>query len=102
MEESEVKDLFGYNLKRIRKERNVSQMQLAESVNMVFTFISDIENGKKWISAETISKLSVALDVEPYQFFLPKDFEFKQNSSIASFANDLSDAFKKIRSQYIV
>ena len=46
MTESEIRDLFGYNLKRVRKLRNVSQMQLADKVDMAFTFISDIENGR--------------------------------------------------------
>lgn len=42
----DVKCLFGYNLKRLRKNKKMSQMQLAETVGMTFTFISDIENGK--------------------------------------------------------
>ena len=70
MNNSEVKKLFGYNLKRLRKQKKISQIELSEKVDLAFTFISDIENGKKWVSPETIEKLSKFLDVEIYQFFL--------------------------------
>lgn len=102
MTETEIKNLFGYNLKRLRKEKGISQMQFAEAVEMGFTFISDIENGKKWVSAETISKFTTVLGVEPYRLFLPQGFEFKSNADVVSFANDLSEAFKTIQAQYFV
>ena len=74
MTEKEIRDLFGYNLKRIRKLRNISQMQLADKVDMNFSFINAIENGKKWVSPESIAKFTEALEIESYHFFLPKDF----------------------------
>ena len=46
MTENEIKSLLGQNLKALRKE-----------------------NGKKWISPATLSKLCSAFDVQPYQFF---------------------------------
>lgn len=97
---SEIKELFGYNLRRIRKAQNLSQIQLAEKVNMAFTFISDIENGKKWVSPETIDKLSMALDVEVYQFFLPKDYNFSDNKTIKAYTQEIFEAIRKIESRY--
>lgn len=69
MTENEIKSLLGQNLKALRKESGMSQMQLAEKVGVTFNFINDIENGKKWISPATLSKLCSAFDVQPYQFF---------------------------------
>ena len=69
MTEFEIRDLFGYNLKRLRKLRNISQMQLAEKVDMGFTFINAVENGKKWVSPESIAKFTEALNIEAYQRF---------------------------------
>lgn len=97
---SEIKELFGYNLRRIRKAQNLSQIQLTEKVNMAFTFISDIENGKKWVSPETIDKLSMALDVEVYQFFLPKDYNFSDNKTIKAYTQEIFEAIRKIESRY--
>ncbi|MBQ8012797.1 helix-turn-helix transcriptional regulator [Treponema sp.] len=100
MTELEVRDLFGYNLKRIRKLRNVSQMQLADKVDMHFTFINAIENGKKWVSPESIAKFTEALEIEAYQFFLPKDYKLEDSPDIVSFAKDLSENFQLIKSRY--
>ena len=96
MNNSEVRKLFGYNLKRLRKQKKISQIELSEKVDLAFTFISDIENGKKWVSPETIEKLSKCLEVEVYQFFLPEDYIFQTNRNIESFSKELNDAIQKI------
>lgn len=101
MKNSEIKKLFGYNLKRIRKQRNISQIELSEKANLAFTFISDIENGKKWVSPETIEKLSKVLEIEPYQFFLPEDYIFQTDKNIENFSKELNDAIQKIESRYL-
>ena len=102
MTETEVRDLFGYNLKRIRKLRNMSQMQLANTLDMAFPFISDVENGKKWVSPESIAKFTQALDIEAYQFFLPKDYQPEQAPDLASFAKDLQESFQLLKSRYAI
>lgn len=101
MNNSEIKNLFGFNLKRIRKQKKLSQMDLSEKVNLAFTFISDIENGKKWVSPETIEKLSKFLDVEVYQFFLPEDYVFQEDKSIKNFANEINESIRKIELRYL-
>lgn len=102
MTEKDIKDLFGYNLKKIRKSRNLSQIEFANQLDMHFTFISDIENGKKWVSPETLAKISSFFNIEPYQFLLPKDYVPALDPTIESFAEELSEAFEKIRSHYLL
>ena len=65
-----IRSLFSRNLKRLRNIANLSQVKLAADAGLTHNFINDIENGKKWVSAETIAKLSIALKAEPYQFFI--------------------------------
>lgn len=101
MSESNIKKLFGYNLKKIRKERGLSQLELATRLDMHFTFISDIENGKKWVSPETISKLAKELNTEAFCFLLPENFEIKENPSLKDFTEELQTAFNTIKSRYI-
>ena len=101
MNNSEVRKLFGYNLKRLRKQKKISQIELSEKVDLAFTFISDIENGKKWVSPETIEKLSKFLDVDVYQFFLPEDYVFQEAKSIESFANEINESIRKIELRYL-
>ncbi|MDE7291003.1 MAG: helix-turn-helix domain-containing protein [Treponemataceae bacterium] len=98
MTEQEIRILFGQNVKRFRKEKNISQMQLAEKSDLTFNFINDIENGKKWVSPNTLSKLSAALDVQPYHFFLPvQNMRIPHESKLLStFSDDLLNQISKI------
>ena len=89
----DVKNLFGNNLKRLRKNKKMSQMQLADIVGMTFTFISDIENGKKWVSPESISKLAEALDVEVYYLFLPEGFVQPDDRNMSDFFEEFEKTY---------
>ena len=102
MTEQEVRELFGYNLKRIRKQQKLSQMELANGLDMHFTFISDIENGKKWVSPETIAKITTFLKVEPYQFLLPVDYKPEENPTLKSFSEELDNAFAVVKAHYFL
>ena len=63
MEEMEIRKIFANNLKKIRKLKGLSQLKLANELQMAFTFINDIENCKKWVSPETLAKFSTFFEV---------------------------------------
>lgn len=67
-----TKGLLSNNLRRLRVNANLSQTGLAAGANLAQNFVNDIENGKKWVSCETIEKLADILQVEPYQFLVPE------------------------------
>ncbi|GMO31491.1 MAG: hypothetical protein Ta2F_06970 [Termitinemataceae bacterium] len=69
-EEKALRILFGRNLKKQRKSANLSQIILAAHADLTHNFINDVEHGKKGVSFETITKLSRALEIEPYILFL--------------------------------
>ena len=71
--ENHIHLLISKNLKRLRKTLNVSQMNISEKADLSANFINEIENCKKGTSLKTIAKLCTALNVEPYEFFLPED-----------------------------
>ncbi len=54
---------LGKNLKRIRKEKGISQGDIVRSLGMDRAFISNIENGKTNPTLATIAKLAKALGV---------------------------------------
>jgi len=60
--ESEAKKL-GSNLKRIRIEKGISQVDIAQSLNVSRGFISNIENGKTNPTLLTITSIAKALNV---------------------------------------
>ena len=85
--------LVSKNLKRLRSLQNISQLSLALKAGLTHNFINDIENCKKGISAKTLAKLSVALNAEPHQFFLPDDMP---NDKMLIYMNDFNDSLQKV------
>ncbi|MDR0525046.1 MAG: helix-turn-helix transcriptional regulator [Spirochaetaceae bacterium] len=84
---------FSSNLRRLRGLQNISQVALAKKIGVTPNFINDIENCKKWMSPQTIAKLAVALNVEPYQFFLPELKERETRSHrFCRYLDDFADA----------
>ena len=96
-----IRSLFSRNLRRLRSIANMSQVNLAVDAGLTHNFINDIENGKKWVSAETIAKLAIALKAEPYQFFISDSKWNDQGAEIFSlYLDDFSDSVKKMVKEY--
>ncbi|MGM0946217.1 MAG: helix-turn-helix domain-containing protein [Bacteroidota bacterium] len=64
----DVKAEYGKKVREIRKGRGVSQESLADLAGLDRTYISDIENGKRNVSIETIFKIAKALDTRLIDF----------------------------------
>jgi len=69
MKEQEIRGILSNNIKRCRIRDNLSQIALAEKLDISTNFLSDIERCKAWISPETLVKLATALNIEPYELF---------------------------------
>jgi transcriptional regulator with XRE-family HTH domain len=69
MTEDELRGILSSNIKRCRARDNMSQMALAEKLDISTNFLSDIERCKAWISPLTLVKLAAALNIEPYELF---------------------------------
>lgn len=64
---------FGAKLAYVRKSQKLSQMKLAEIVDMNFNYISQIERGEANVTIHTMKILADALNVEMKELF---DFTF--------------------------
>ena len=71
MTEIELIKLYSENIKRLRLSKKLTQERLAERAGITSAYISEIENQKKIGKFETIASIAAALDVEPYELFLP-------------------------------
>lgn len=69
----DVERKFGARLAYARKLRKLSQMKLAEIVDMNFNYIGQIERGEANVTIKTMKLLADALDVELRELF---DFKF--------------------------
>ncbi len=87
---SDIKKLLGKKIKLIRKERKLTQEQLAEKVDIGTPNISYIENGKFAPSSETLQKIALALNVSACELY-----NFDEFSSINDIKKELFEALDK-------
>ena len=57
------KKLLGKRIKEIRKQKNLTQEQLAELIQIETGSLSAIESGRHFPSLPTLEKISATLDV---------------------------------------
>jgi transcriptional regulator with XRE-family HTH domain len=65
----ELKKLYGLTLRKLRRERGLSQEILGEKTGLHRTYISDVEHGERNLSLINIYKLCNALNVSLSNFF---------------------------------
>lgn len=68
-----IKEAFGANLRKIRKSRKLTLDNLAEISDITPRLLSKIESGDSFFSAETLCKISVALNIDLKTLF---DFDW--------------------------
>lgn len=73
---------FGRTVRAYRRERHISQEELADLSGLHRTYVSGIERGERNLSLESILKLARALEVNPGAFFTnarpPRDSPTRQ------------------------
>src|SRR5271157_3927945 len=64
-----IKRILGENIKKYRKMVGLTQDQLAEKLEVGPKHLSNIEIGRKFVTAELLEKLSSILKVSPSSLF---------------------------------
>jgi transcriptional regulator with XRE-family HTH domain len=94
---ADIARLFGKNLKRIRSNKKISQLTLANMADLTHNFINEIENGRKWVSSDTVARLAAILETEPFQFFIPDRAMENINTEIfQEYINEMTVSFDKM------
>ena len=91
---------------KIRERRiflKVTQENLANDINVSASFISDIENGRRKMSLETMIKISIALKTSLDYFVLDnvKDVKLKNNIKYDELKNILETVDEKKESVFL-
>jgi transcriptional regulator with XRE-family HTH domain len=55
---NQLKSYIGSEIRRVRKEKKISQVQLSESSGISQTYISEIESGKRLPTLNVLHKLT--------------------------------------------
>jgi transcriptional regulator with XRE-family HTH domain len=71
-DEKDCQALLSRNIKIFRKRLALSQAHLALELGLSTTFLCDIETGKRWVSAQTLSNIAKALKIEIHELFRPE------------------------------
>ena len=72
MTEKDLRAILSQNIRRLRSYRKLSQADFAEKIDISIPFLSDIENGKKWVSPATLVKMAEALNIEVHELLKPE------------------------------
>ena len=105
MTENQLKDIVRTNIRRYRHYRKWTQTEFAEKLDISINFLSDVENGKRWISPASMVKFASVLNIEPFELFKPADAPLPSVSALFTKYNDeviqaVSDSLKQVYSYY--
>lgn len=67
----DIREIFAANLRRIRKEKGLSQEDLAYDADVDRAHVSKIERSATYVGLEIIEKFSKVLGVPPDAFLQP-------------------------------
>jgi len=56
---------FGLNIRRVRKERGLSQEALADEVGLAVTYVGQIERGQRNPTLDVVERFAKVLGVKP-------------------------------------
>lgn len=76
---TDIKKLLGKRIKEFRLRKKLSQEQLAEKIGVGQRNLSKIECGNNFVTAETLSKILTALNIEAKELF---DFAHNNDTEI--------------------
>ena len=83
------------NIKRIRKEKGITQEQLAEACNTATSYIGLMEIYRNVPKLSTIERIASALDVEPQVLFQKPEPDKDSKKKIEKIKNAVMDAVEK-------
>jgi len=70
MEVEDFRVLFGKNLKNFRKNKKLTQSELAEIIGIETHNLNRIENGKSFPQVKTLVNIFNYFNIEPYELFI--------------------------------
>ena len=87
MKDTLNKTEIGQRIRQLRILNDFTQAEFAESVDISVNFLSEIENGKKGLSGETLAKICLSLNTTADYIIFDKQ---SKNRSLLEIANTLS------------
>jgi transcriptional regulator with XRE-family HTH domain len=90
-----LRDVFIQNLRKCRKERGISQAELAEKSGTSTSYIGQIEIGNRFPSLELIEKLAKVLQIRPHLLFFIESDNDADEQILKKKRDTISDTMKE-------
>lgn len=71
--QNDIMARFGHAVRKLRREQEISQEELAERCGLHRTYISDVELGKRNVSLENIERIASSLNTSLVNLFVEVD-----------------------------
>ena len=105
MEDQELKDILGKNIKSFRSKKKLSQADLADKTGISITFLSNLERGNNFPLAGTLCSLAKALEVEVFELFkgdlIPSNSKAIMSQLSIDITQKINSAVTDIFKQYL-
>lgn len=98
MESKEIQQRLSENLRKIRKNKKMTQLDLAIKSDLSEAMIKNIELNRSWPSEKTLSQITDALEIDVYRLFLPLAIDFEKEREIKV---SVTDEIKKCLQKYL-
>ena len=96
METQEIQQRLSENLRKIRKSKGMTQLDLAIQCDISEAMIKNIELNRSWPSEKTLSQITTALEIDVYRLFLPLAIDFEKEQDIhRSVKDEITKCLKK-------
>jgi len=70
----EIRDILSKNIKRFRKELNLSQEEFAHKCDLHRTYIGAVERGERNVTLSSLERIATALNIDvPFLLSAQKD-----------------------------
>ena len=86
--------ILSQNIKRLRKERGLTQSQLAEKINKTVEMVCQLENCMVSTKLSTLDDIADVLEVPVYQLFMDREALLYEK-----FTPELTDLFLDLQDQ---
>lgn len=95
---TDIRTLLAVNLKKYRKIKGWTQEKIAEEAKTSIGYIATLETGRKFPSAEMLTRLAAALDIDTPDFFSTKEIHYlpQERKTIVSLYQDILDEIENV------
>ena len=90
----DIKKVLGKNIRKYRKIAGLTQDELAEKLDISPKHLSNIEVGKKFITADLLEKISRILEASPAALFYTSAYKKLDDDQIALIEKNIDEHIK--------